>query len=473
MLNPFFLQGSKTEQSLVQDLVNEHLRIFGVEVYYLPRQYVNENTIIKEVISSEFNFAYPIEAYVDSYEGYGGQGTILSKFGIQELDDLNLIISKERWEIYIEPLITNLPNIKLSSRPKEGDLIYFPFGDKLFEIKYVEHEKPFYQLQKNYVYELRCELFRYEDEIVDTGIEYIDDNLEQEGHIQTLQMVGIGTTATAISSIVNGGIKYVTITNRGNGYKQPPVVAFSASPNNGITAVGVATMISGIVDICEVDPTLYRVQGVEFVNVGSGYTVAPKISFTGGKGSGASGICVIGNGVVGIITVTNGGSGYIHPPLVTVSPPPTSGTLAKANAVVNSDGTVTQIRLINAGSGYINPPTIQIEGPQVIIGTGSYKFNEVVIGSQSGIKARVKMWNVVTKILEISNITGNFISGERLVGQESGADYTIKLINTDNLGDPKDLVNKNTADKYAQNKQIQIESDQIIDFSERNPFGNV
>ena len=148
MLNPFFLQGSKTEQGLVQDLINESIQIHGIDVYYLPRQYITEKTIIKEVIQSEFNYAYPIEAYIDSYEGYGGQGTILSKFGIQELDDLNLIISRERYDTYIRELIKDLPDIKLSSRPKEGDLIYFPLGNRIFEIKYVEHEKPFYQLKK-------------------------------------------------------------------------------------------------------------------------------------------------------------------------------------------------------------------------------------------------------------------------------------------------------------------------------------
>lgn len=85
---------------------------------------------------------------MDTYEGYEGQGTILSKFGVQPLTDLTLIISKERYETYITPLIKNIANIELSTRPKEGDLIYFPLGDRLFEIKFVEHEKPFYQLQK-------------------------------------------------------------------------------------------------------------------------------------------------------------------------------------------------------------------------------------------------------------------------------------------------------------------------------------
>ena len=107
-LNPYFLQGSKSEQSLVQSLVNEQLKIYGIEIYYLPRKYVNQTTVIREVIESEFNTALPIEAYVDNYEGYGGQGTVLSKFGIQEQDDLTLIISRDRWETYIQPLIKNL-----------------------------------------------------------------------------------------------------------------------------------------------------------------------------------------------------------------------------------------------------------------------------------------------------------------------------------------------------------------------------
>ena len=150
-LNPYFLQGSPSEQNLVQDLINEQLKIYGVDVYYIPRRYIAKNTVIREVVESQFDSAYPIEAYVDSYEGYGGQGTLLSKFGIQNVDDLTLIISRERYENYITPLIKDVPNIELSTRPKEGDLIYFPLGDRLFEIKYVEHEQPFYQLKKTYV----------------------------------------------------------------------------------------------------------------------------------------------------------------------------------------------------------------------------------------------------------------------------------------------------------------------------------
>ena len=159
MLNPFFSARNKAEQNLIQDLVNEQLRMYGVDVYYIPRLYVNEKTIIREVVESEFRDAYPIEVYVDTSEGYEGSGEIMSKFGIESQDDLTLIISRERYEEYIKPLIENKSNIKLSSRPKER-FNFFLRSNRLFEIKFVEHEKPFYQLKKNYVYELRCELFR-------------------------------------------------------------------------------------------------------------------------------------------------------------------------------------------------------------------------------------------------------------------------------------------------------------------------
>lgn len=483
MLNPFFLQGSANEQGLIQDLVNEHLRIFGVDVYYLPRQYVSEKTVIKEVIQSEFNFAFPLEAYVDTYEGYGNQGTILSKFGVQELDDLVLIISRERFENYISPIIKNIPNIKLTTRPKEGDVIYFPLGDRLFEIKYVEHEKPFYQLQKNYVYELRCELFRYEDEKINTGIEFIDDNVKEEGYIQTIQMVGIGSSATAIASSVNGGVRYINIINRGYGYKSTPKVAISSAPIGGASAIGIASMIGGIVDLCEGNPQTFRVQAVNLIQSGYGYTSPPSVSFIGGGGKGAEAEAIIADGVVGIITITNGGSGYTTPPNINFNNP-SSGIKAKAIAIIKN-GSVIQIQVTDGGSGYNQPsdfilPSITIDSPpSTNSGVGSYIFNENVVGSVSGVKAIVKYWNLESRILEVSNVTGNFISGEELIGETSGAKYTTYSINTDNLNDQLDdeyiqsidEVEINHSDKYAQNFSIQQEANKILDFSERNPFG--
>jgi hypothetical protein len=457
-LNPFFLHGSIGEKNLIQDLVNEQLRMYGVEIYYIPRSYINEKTIIEEVSKSEFKYAVPLEAYVETYEGYSGAGTLLSKFGVQELDDLTLTISKERYELAVKPLIHDKESMKLTDRPKEGDLIYFPLGDRLFEIKYVEHEKPFYQLQGSYTYELRCELFAYNNELVDTNIDFIDDNVESEGYNLFYQMVGFGSTASAITSTINGGVTRVNLLNRGSGYTNVPSVGFSSAPNNGLTAVGIASMISGIIDFCEPNPDLSRVQAVNIVNPGYGYTVAPQVSFIGGGGSGARATSVIGNGVVGIITIMNGGSGYLNPPTVTFTG--ISTIQASAKAVINSSGTVTQILITNGGLGYQSTPTITISSPESIVGYGTYIFNEIVVGSSSSITARVKSWNGITKILELSKITGSFNSGENLVGQESGATYRIKSLNTDNSNDG-----------FAQNQVIQDEANQIIDFSESNPFG--
>ena len=466
MLNPFFLQGSKTEQGLIQDLINEQLRMYGVEVYYLPRKYITEKTIIKEVIESAFDNAYPIEAYVENFDGYGDNTTILSKFGIQALNELTIIISKERFEEYISPLIRDQLNIKLSSRPKEGDLIYFPLGDRLFEIKFVEHEQPFYQLQKNYVYTLKCELFRYEDEIIDTSISFIDDNIggsggeqdsAQAGIIQKLNMVGTGITASAITTVVNGGIRFFTVTNRGSGYINSPRVAISSAPGGGVTGVGSATLIGGIV-VCtdSANPATKSVQSIEVINPGFGYTIAPKVLIFG-DGSGATATSTIGDGVVGVITVTNSGGGYINSPSIVFTG--ISSVSAAATAVVSSAGSITQIRITNTGLGYTQPPSITIGNPS-LSSLGSYTFNEIITGSTSGTTARVRSWSSVTNVLEVSKVSGEFIAGETLVGTASSASRTLRSIEVFAV-----------KDGYSDNETIEEEADSIIDFSNKNPFG--
>ena len=132
-LNPFFLQGSPGEQRLVQDLINEQLKIYGVEVTYIPRKFVRKETILREVTSSRFDDNFLLEAYVNTYEGYGGSGDILTKFGMSLRDELTLIISKERFEDFISPFIESITieDTGFASRPKEGDLIYFPLGSRL------------------------------------------------------------------------------------------------------------------------------------------------------------------------------------------------------------------------------------------------------------------------------------------------------------------------------------------------------
>ena len=468
MLNPYFQQGARTEQNLLQDLINEQLKMYGVEVHYLPRKYVTEKSVIREVIQSSFDDAYPIEAYVENVDGYGDNPTLLSKFGIQATNELNLIISKERWENYIQPLIKNETNIKLSTRPKEGDLVYFPLGDRLFEIKYVEHEKPFYQLQKNYVYELRCELFIYNDEEVDTGIDFIDDNVEEEGYIQTMTLAGIASQATAVTTLVDGGVRNVIVSRRGSGYTHPPQVAFSSAPSGGTNPVGVSSMISGLVDFCEPNEDLSRVQAVNLTNPGSGYTVAPRVGFMTDTGSGAYAITNIADGVCGIITITNGGGGYVGIPTVAFAPDGYSGigstTIpAVVKAVVSAAGSVTALVYESCGGWYTDTPEILIAPPVQTGGTGSFNRGEDIVGTASSATAQVKTWNAVTRELRVGQIVGTFQKGEYIVGQETSTRFCISDLNSDDLPETG----------FPQNATIESEADNILDFSESNPFGNV
>jgi len=478
MLNPFFQQGARTEQNLLQDLINEQLKMYGVEVHYLPRKYVTENSIIREVVQSTFDDAYPIEAYVESFDGYGDNPTLLSKFGIQATNEITLIISKERYETYISPLIKNEQNIKLSSRPKEGDLIYFPLGDRLFEIKYVEHEKPFYQLQKNYVYELRCELFRLGDELIDTGVDNIDDVLLGDeatgvnedgiptliGPSQTLTLVGTGVTAEATISLFDHGIQRFVISDRGSSYLNPPRVAISSAPSGGRIGIATARLLSGIAACSNTiaNPSLGVVQEVLLIDPGAGYatTNPPSVNFfaaTNDNGAGAAATSVINTGIVGLATITNAGAGYTVNPTITFTG--VSTVSAAATAIVSAAGTISAIYFSNSGTGYTALPTITISDPD-LTSTGSFTFNEIVTGSISGTTARVKTWNSVTNELEVYTVSGDWTVGEKIVGSSSGASHQLRVISLD----PVD-------DGFADNINIETQADAILDFSEQNPFG--
>ena len=431
----------------------------------MPREYVNENTIIKEVIESQFGNASPIEAYLENYEGYADNTTLLTKFGIQSTQEINLVISQDRFEFYLEPLIKNTSNTKLSTRPKEGDLIYFPLGDRLFEIKFVEHEKPFYQLQKNYTYTLKCELFRYSDEVIDTGIDEIDDNLvgnsllgETEdgissilGGIQTLTLVGVATTATAITGLVDGGIRSIAIGKQGAYFATTPRVAISSAPSGGITGVGTVIMDRS------------SVSAIQLINAGAGYTIAPEIEFVTSTGVGATASSTIGDGVIGVVTVTSGGSGYTTSPTITftneVFLTGVTTVSAAATAVVSAAGTITDIYITNSGLGYSTAPTISIPNNAVGL-AGTFAFNEVITGSVSGATARVRTFNSTTNVLQIANVTGTFQVNEIITGGTSGATAPLRIVNTDLIDDG-----------FTDNVNIESEADSILDFSERNPFG--
>ena len=453
-LNPYFLNGSKIEQGLVQDLVNELIRMGGQDVVYLPRKFINERTIIKELLVSKFDVGFSIEAYVLTYDGFGGQGDILSKFGVRSTDEITFVISKERYEQLIIPFITNNSDIKLTSRPQEGDLIYLPIDNGLFEIKYVDVKKPFYQLNNLYSYQLKCELFEYEDEIVDTGIIEVDNSVKNFGYTQTLTMISSDAenseVSVALASSTNQkSVYYVDIINGGYGYKSTPTVQIDNPPEGGQVTTAVATL-----KILGNDSTIDKIL---IINPGFGYEVVPKIKVLSNSGSGFIATCRIDTGVLSPIEIVTPGSNYSSAPQVSISTSP-SGINAQAVSVINTSGIVSEIRYINVGAGYTISPTIQI-GESVGITSGTYTFNEMVIGDMTNTKAYVKDWNYTTRILKVAIIDGSFSEGESIVGV--GASYKVYSIEKDDL-----------YDAFASNKEIEYEADGIIDFSEKNPFGD-
>jgi hypothetical protein len=458
-LNPFFLQGSPGEQMLVQDLINEQLKMYGMDVIYIPRKFVRKETIIKEISSSKFDDNFSIEAYINNYDGYTGQGDLLTKFGVSLKDEISLVISRERFEDFISPFLDESDSsIELASRPREGDLVYFPLGQRLFEVKFVEHENPFYQLGKLYVYELKCELFEYEDEVIDTSIDEIDTQVQNEGYITTLRLIGLGVTATATASINSGYIRKIFLNNDGYGYVSTPSVSFSPAPIGGInaSAVAITTTKGGVKSVF----------AIELTNAGAGYTVPPTITISSSGGVGASATCsveTVENGVTSF-TVTNGGSGYSTSPEIAIIGNVGIGTSAIGKVIVGTGDTVTSIRIINPGIGYTIAPSVSIAPPPILSGIGNYKFNEIIVGSVSGTKARVKSWDKNTNLLKVSFVDSasrkGFYKGELIVGTASSATYAVSSYN-----------NWDEYDKYSENIQIETEADNIIDFSESNPFG--
>ena len=472
-LNPFFLQGSQSEQRLVQNLINEQLQIYGVEVVYLPRKIVKKDQILTEIQSSSFNDNFLIEAYVNTYEGYSGAGDVLTKFGMSLKDELTVTISRERFEDFISPFLGSLPadEIEVSTRPSEGDLIFFPLGKRLFEIKFVEHEEPFYQLGKNYVYQLKCELFELQDEIggwneLTRTTQTIDDTLVDQGYITSLQLISIGSTATVGITTTTGYIRNIILNNDGFDYSKTPTVSISTAPAGGVnaTAVAITTSVLGSQSVKEILLT----------NPGAGYTVTPTITIvsasstiTGvgstsyGVGAAATAVLVTDSAGIGAISIASSGSGYARNPTIFFNIPTSGVGTAVGRVSISTDGFVTQTFLEDAGIGYTSGTGIAtISPPPVITGVGTYIFNEQITGSISGAKGRVKSWDTSNNILKLGTTDGTFIAGDVAIGSTSNARFTVDFIESAEF-----------ADKYDKGDEIESEADDIIDFSEGNPFG--
>ena len=475
-LNPFFLQGSQSEQRLVQSLINEQLQIYGVDVIYLPRKILSKDEILTEVQSSTFNDNYAIEAYINTYEGYTGAGDIMTKFGMSLKDELTVTISKERFEDFISTFLADLPSSEreIATRPCEGDLIFFPLGQRVFEIKFVEHEQPFYQLGKNYVYQLKCELFELEDELsnisgdaLETIAQEVDDEMTDYGYMTSLSVVSVGKTASLGVGTASGYIRKIELTNDGFGYTKVPTVSITPAPAGGTNASAVAITTS-VADV-------FSVKEILLINPGSGYTVAPTItinsflstiagigSTTFGVGAAATSVLVTNSAGIGSISISEQGSGYTSDtaPTVTISAPSSGVTATGVVQIDAENNRISRVLISDAGVGYTSSPIISVSSPAIISGIGTYQFGELVVGSKSGARGRVKKWDLDDKILTLGSTNKEFQSGELGIGTVSGAQYAIDRILSDGFND-----------KYDKASEIEVAADEIIDFSEGNPFG--
>jgi hypothetical protein len=259
--NVYFTHGTKNEQYLIEDLIIESLKIYGNEFMYIPRTLVSKDEILGEDRLSKFTSSFPIEMYFENVDSLDGQGAFIQKFGLMMEQSATLVVARRRWD----QLVGRYGQTILPNRPCEGDLIYFPLTKGLFEIKFVKHQDPFYQLGKLYVFKLQVELFQYASENIDTGIAEIDA-------FETLKTFTTNTTRSPAGEVTS-----ITLTNQGSGYTSVPTVSFTSSSGRDAAATAVRGTGANANKIIRIDIT----------NPGTGYQTAPIISITGGSGAGA------------------------------------------------------------------------------------------------------------------------------------------------------------------------------------------
>jgi hypothetical protein len=198
MRNVYFNNQVRSEQNLFEDITIEALKIYGQDVYYIPRDIVSEDRIFGDDIPSRFNSSYRLEMYIENIEGFDGEGDLFTRFGVEIRDEATFIVARRRWT----QTVKRYDNEISGDRPREGDLIYLPLSKSLFQIMHVEHEQPFYQLNNLPTYKMRCTLFEYNDEDLDTGIQDVDAIEIDNAYTyvirlnETSNLIKIGDTAT-------------------------------------------------------------------------------------------------------------------------------------------------------------------------------------------------------------------------------------------------------------------------------------
>ena len=268
--NLYFSEKVRSEMDLYADLVIESLKIYGQDVYYLPRDLVNEDVLLGDDVTSRFPTSHKIEMYIENVEGFDGEGDLFTRFGVEIRDEATFVVSRTRFSAQVR----RPDNDIATDRPTEGDLIYLPLTNKMFEIQHVEHEQPFYQIENLPVYKMRCTLFEYSGEDFDTGIEDIQD-IEKTGSYQyVLSVIPTGSGA-ATATLDSDGVNSLILTDSGNYYTSTPTIRFigggDSSFSLGDSATATATISGG------------RITGITLTDSGSNYATVPSINFSGGN----------------------------------------------------------------------------------------------------------------------------------------------------------------------------------------------
>ena len=208
MRNTYFSHGTHAEKNLYEDLIIEQLKIYGQDTYYLPREEITRDSILGNT-TDKFTDAYAIEMYVEDVNGFAGQGDLVGKFGLEVRDELTLVVARRTFEI----LVDNTSNTLSINRPREGDIIWLERFKKFFQIDFVEDEDPMYQINDLPIFKLKCSMWEYASESVETGVTDIDDRLDSVTMDVLENQISLesGTTSSGalLSESVTGDVEAV------------------------------------------------------------------------------------------------------------------------------------------------------------------------------------------------------------------------------------------------------------------------